>query len=105
MRRDCPHCGGDLGQRFIRWSKIQQTTFLRSCPMCGKEIEHWFHREEFVLRGLAIVVAIAVSGWINFRGGFLLPVIVGTAILVAAYVIVTKRLQDAQRYKKGRNEA
>ncbi len=73
--------------------------------MCGKEIEHWFHREEIVLRALAIVVAIAVCGWIKFRGGFLLPVTVGTAILVVAYVVVTKRLQDVQRYKKGRNEA
>lgn len=106
MRKDCPHCHQSLEGKFIRWSKIQQTDHMRSCPICGKEIEHRIHPEEVAIRGIAIVVAIATMYWMNTRrSGFLVPLLVGTAILVCVYGAAQLRLRNAQRYRKGRNEA
>ena len=106
MRKDCPHCHKSLEGRWIRWSKIQKTDHMRSCPICGKEIEHRIHPEEIAIRAIAIVVGIATMYWMNTRRhGFLVPLVAGTAILVAVYAVAQLRLRDAQRYQKGRNEA
>lgn len=106
MRKDCPHCRQSLEGEFIRWSKIQQTDHMRACPICGKEIEHRVHPEEVAIRAIAIAVAIATMYWMNTRShGFVLPLVVGTVILVGVYAVAQLRLRNAQRYRKGRNEA
>jgi uncharacterized protein (DUF983 family) len=106
MRQDCPHCRQSLQGKFIRWSKIQQTDHMRSCPRCGKEIEHAIHPEELAIRAIAIVVAIGVCYAMNTgRHGFVAPLVAGLVILVVVYALAQFRLRNAQRYKKGRNEA
>jgi hypothetical protein len=106
MRRDCPHCLESLEGNFVRSFTSRQTDEMRTCPMCGKSMKLVVHREELAIRGIAIVVAIATLYWINTgRHGLLLPLVVGTAILVAAYVVVQRRLKDVQRYRKGTHES
>ena len=106
MRQDCPHCHESLQGKFIRWSKIQQTDHARSCPRCGREIEHAIHPEELAIRAIAIAVAIGVLYWMNTRShGFVLPLAAGLGILLTVYAVARLRLKDAQRYRKGRNEA
>ena len=106
MRKDCPHCHESLEGKWIRWSKIQQPDHMRSCPRCGREIEHWVHPEVVAIRVIAIVVGIATCYWMNTRRlGFLVPLVVGTAVLIVVYGVAQVRLKDAQRYRKGRNEA
>lgn len=105
MRKDCPHCHESLDAKFIRWSKIQQPDHMRSCPRCGKEIEHHIHPEELAIRAIAIAVAIAVLYWMNTRRhGIVIPLAAGLAVLLGAYGIARLRLKDAQRYRKGRHE-
>jgi uncharacterized protein (DUF983 family) len=105
MRQDCPHCHESLDGNFVRSFASRQTDQMRTCPMCGKAMELVVHREELAIRGIAIVVAIATLYWINTgRHGFLLPLVVGTAVLVAAYVVVQRRLKDVPRYQKGTRE-
>lgn len=104
MKRDCPHCEKSLAGRFIRWSRIQRTDKLRSCPHCGGEIEHLMHPEELATRALAIVVAIATCYWMaRGGGGVIRPLLVALAILGAAYGVEQYRLRDRQRFRKGRN--
>jgi hypothetical protein len=102
MRRDCPHCLESLEGDFVLSFRQKQTDHMRSCPICGKGIEPVIHREELVIRALAIGVAIATLYWMNTRRhGFLTPLVVGTAVLIVAYGVARARLKNAQRYRKG----
>jgi hypothetical protein len=104
MRRDCPHCEKSLEGRFIRWSKVQRTDNMRSCPHCGGELEYLLHPEELATRALAIVVAIATCYWMaRGGGGFIRPPLVALGVLGAAYAVERYRLRDAQRFRKGRH--
>jgi len=64
------------------------------------------YRHEVFTRVLTIFVAIVTSYWIDRRGvsGMLTPLLVGLAVLAAAYGFERYRLRDAPRYRKGRNE-
>jgi hypothetical protein len=105
MKYDCPHCRKSLEGKFIRLSRVEQVK-MRSCPHCGREIEHLVHSHEVFTRVLTIFVAIATCYWIAQRGfsGMLTPLATGLAVLAAAYGIERYRLRDAPRYRKGRNE-
>lgn len=106
MKYECPHCRKSLQGKFIRLSRIEQVK-MRSCPHCGREIEHRMYRHELFTRVFTIFVAIATAYWIDRRGlsGMLTPLLVGLAVLAAAYGFERWRLRDAPRYRKGRNEA
>jgi hypothetical protein len=100
MRHDCPHCEKSLEGKFIRWSKIQRKDNMRSCPHCGGEIEPAPHPVEVVTRLLAILVAIGVGHAISRGGGVLIALVVGLAVMAAAYVFQQFWLRDVQRYRR-----
>jgi NAD-dependent SIR2 family protein deacetylase len=103
MKLDCPHCHKSLEGRFIRWSKIQRKDNMRSCPHCGGELEFQVHPVEVVTRVLAAVVAIAVCYSISRGEGIVKALVVGLAVLAAAYGVQLFMTREAQRYRKGRN--
>lgn len=103
MRHDCPHCEKSLEGKFIRWSKIQREDNMRSCPHCGREIEHLIHREELGTRALAIVVAVGACYSMAQGGSVVRSLLVALGILAAANAVARYRLRDAQRFRKGRN--
>ena len=100
MRLDCPHCQKSLEGKFIRWSKIQRKDNMRSCPHCGGAIELSFHPLEAVTRVLAIIVTIVVGYSISRGEGIVRALLIGLAVLVAAYVAQRVMTRETQRYRK-----
>lgn len=104
MKRDCPHCQKSMGGRFVRWSKIANVDRSRNCPLCNGEIEFQLHPEELAARALTIVALIVAGYWAKeHKAGYLNILVVLTAVLVGAYVAVSLRLKNQQRFKKGRH--
>lgn len=100
MRLDCPHCHKSLEGKFIRWSKIQRKDNMRSCPHCLGEIQFLIHPVEVVTRLLAAAVAIAVCYAISRGEGIVRALVIGLAVLAAAYALQAFLTREAQRYQK-----
>ena len=73
---------------------------MRSCPHCGGAIEPAPHAAEFATRLLAIVVATAVGYSISRGQGVLLALVIGLAVMAAAYAFQQFWLREVQRYRK-----
>ena len=103
MKRDCPHCNQSMGGRFVQWRKFANVDPSRNCRFCGGAIEFRMYPEEIIVRILTIAVVIGAGYWAKQRGGgYLMILLTVTLVLVAAYVAVSLRLRNEQRFKKGR---
>lgn len=91
-----------MGGRFVRWRKFAQQDHDRVCPLCNKDIEFRLYPEEIWVRIFTMAVAIGAAYYANERGAYLAAFAGMAAILVVAYVAVSLRLRNRQRFQKRR---
>jgi hypothetical protein len=107
MKRDCPHCRGSMEGEFLRWSKLGEANALRSCPLCGKEIEFLNHLDELLVRVFTVAAIIVACYFAKDSAGGYAAILtifaIAGGVIALAYAAVAWRLRDAQRFRKGRN--
>ena len=101
MKHDCPHCHGNMAQKFIRWTQIGHHNHARNCALCGGDIQWRFYPEEIATRVLTFVVLLVACYLAKDRHGGYLQIIVGAAAVIAViYIAAGMRLANAQRFQK-----
>ena len=92
-----------MGGRFVQWRKFANIDLARNCPLCGKDIEVRTYPEEVAIRVLAILAVIAAGYWAHEHSGGYVAILLAVAVtLASAYLVVSMRLKDRQRFQKRR---
>lgn len=102
MKKDCPNCHQSMDGKFVHWRKFAKMDHFRVCPLCGRDIEFHLYPEEIAVRGLTVILVIGGFYWAKERGAYLGSLLTVVAILGVAYFLVSWRLRDKQRFRKGR---
>jgi len=101
VKKDCPHCNQSMDGKFLHWRKFAKMDHFRACPICGKGLQYQMFPEEVAVRVLSIALVIYGFYWAREHGAWIQMLVVVAAAIGAAFWLVSWRLRDRQRFRKG----
>ena len=100
MRRDCPNCNQSMEGKFLHWRKFAKQDHFKACPICGKPIEYVMYPEEVVVRIASAALVIYGFWFAKEHGGWIPMILVVAAAIATAFMLVSWRLRERQRFRR-----
>ena len=86
--------------RFLHWRKFAKQDHFRACPLCGKAIQFHMYPEEIAVRLFSAALVIYGFWWARQHGGWIPMLLVAAVVIGNAFLLVSWRLKDRQRFRK-----